>query len=75
LLRAGRKESDQERKNKKEGGEMTLTPVYLLQYSAIAPSSLSVNDTRSRAGWYINWCGSAGNGFCIGVEGVLSSRL
>jgi len=46
----------------------------LLQYSAVAPSSLSVNDAGSGAGRYTDWRGGAGNGFRVGVEGVLSGE-
>ena len=53
-------------------GDTTLTPAYLLQYSAVALSSLSTNDAGSGVGRYIDWRGGAGNGFRVGVEGVLS---
>jgi len=55
-------------------GETTLTPAYLLQYSAVIPSSLSVNDAGSGPGRYVDWRGGAGNGLRDGVEGVLSGE-
>jgi hypothetical protein len=55
-------------------GDTTPTPAYLLQYSAVAPSSLSVNDAGSGVGRYVDWRGGAGNGFRVGVEGVLSGE-
>lgn len=50
------------------------TPAYLLQYSALAPSSLSMNVDGSGPGRYVDWRGGAGNGLRDGVEGVLSGE-
>jgi hypothetical protein len=55
-------------------GDTTLTPAYLLQYSAAALSSLSANDAGSGVGRNVDWRGGAGNGFRVGVEGVLSGE-
>jgi len=55
-------------------GDTTLTPAYLLQYSAVALSSLSANDAGSGVGRNVDWRGGAGNGFRVGVEGVLSGE-
>lgn len=55
-------------------GDTTLTPAYLLQYSAVALSSLSANDAGSAVGRYVDWRGGAGNGFRVGVDGVLSGE-
>lgn len=55
-------------------GDTTLTPAYLLQYSAVALSPLSANDAGSGVGRYVDWRGGAGNGFRVGVEGVLSGE-
>ena len=52
-------------------GETTPTPAYLLQYSAVAPSSLSIIDTGSGPGRYADWRGGAGSGLRA-VDGVLS---
>jgi hypothetical protein len=46
----------------------------LLQYSAVAVSSLSVNADGSGPGRYVDWRGGAGNGLRDGVEGVLSGE-
>ena len=53
-------------------GDTTPTPAYLLQYSAVARSSLSANDDGTGPGRYDDWRGGEGNGLREGIEGVLS---
>ena len=50
----------------------TPTPAYLLQYSAVAPSPLSIMDGGIGPGRYADWRGGAGSGLRAVSDGVLS---
>ena len=74
VMQVGEKRRGQGRSLPQRVGDTTLTPAYLLQYSAVALSSLSASDAGSGVGRYVDWRGGAGSGFRVGVEGVLSGE-